>query len=58
MKRTENGRKSEFGVKLDFYLKGETMIEETIFWMVIGFGVCFAVSYTYVKTIIKDWFRR
>lgn len=34
------------------------MIEEVIMWMIIGFGVCYMVSYTYVKTMIKDWFKR
>lgn len=34
------------------------MVEEVIFWMIVGFGVCFAVSYTYVKTMIKDILKR
>lgn len=34
------------------------MTEEVIFWMIFGFGVCYMVSYTYVKTMIKDIFKR
>lgn len=34
------------------------MTEEVVFWMIVGYLVIIWFSYTYVKTMIKDWFKR